>query len=252
MRHTEVVQGVEISAAASKAVRAGVRGVGLARRFRSGGGELVIFEDLSLEVRQGELVAIVGESGSGKSSLLHLLGGLDTPSAGTVYFDSDSGTTALSSLREDDLAHFRNREIGFVWQQHYLLPEFTAVENVMMPLLIAGDRQPRPRALDWLDRVGLAARSEHRAGELSGGEQQRVAMARALACGPRYLLADEPTGNLDERTGEAVFALLRQLHASAGLTSVVVTHNHRHAAGCDRILCLRQGKLEEIPAASLP
>ncbi|MGH9520233.1 MAG: ATP-binding cassette domain-containing protein, partial [Terriglobales bacterium] len=115
-----------------------------------------------------------------------------------------------------------------------------------------GDRQPRGRAVEWLQRVGLAARTEHRAGELSGGEQQRVAMARALACGPRYLLADEPTGNLDERTGEAVFAMLRALHASAGLTSIVVTHNRRHAAGCDRVLSLRQGKLEEIPVASLP
>lgn len=251
MRHTEGVHGVETAAIASKGLGAGVRAVGLARRYASGGGELVVFQDLSLEIRQGELVAIVGESGSGKSSLLHLLGGLDRPSAGAVYFDADSGTTALTSLRDDELAQFRNREIGFVWQQHYLLPEFTAAENVMMPLLISGDRQPQARALDWLEKVGLAARAHHRAGELSGGEQQRVAMARALACGPRYLLADEPTGNLDERTGAAVFDLLRQLHATAGLTSIVVTHNRQHAAGCNRILRLRQGRMEEISAAGL-
>lgn len=251
MRHTEDVQRVETAAVASKAIGARVRGVGLARRFHSGAGELVVFENLSLEVRQGELVAIVGESGSGKSSLLHLLGGLDTPSAGAVYFDADSGTTALSSLRDDELAQFRNRELGFVWQQPYLLPEFTAVENVMMPLLISGHPRPQARAAEGLHQVGLSSRADHRAGELSGGEQQRVAIARALICAPHYLLADEPTGNLDERTGAAVFDLLRQLHAEAGLTSIVVTHNRLHAARCDRILSLQQGRLEEVSAAGL-
>ncbi|MGH9417369.1 MAG: ABC transporter ATP-binding protein [Terriglobales bacterium] len=213
----------------------------LACRYRSGADVLVVFAGLSLQVNRGEMVAIVGESGTGKSSLLHLLSGLDRPSEGDVYF----GSRSLAAMGEEELAGFRNREIGFVWQQSYLLPEFTAQENVMMPLLIAGRSRPEagPQAAQWLDRVGVGARLQHRAGELSGGEQQRVAMARALVGGPSLLMADEPTGNLDERSGAALFALLRELHREQGLTSLVVTHNPSHAAQCDRCLRLHQGQL---------
>lgn len=217
----------------------------LACRYRSGAGELVVFDGLELEVGRGEMVAIVGESGTGKSSLLHLLSGLDRPSGGDVYF----GSRSLAAMGEEELAEFRNGEIGYVWQQPYLLPEFTAQENVMMPLLIRG-QQPKPaaaQARNWLERVGLAARTEHRSGELSGGEQQRVAMARALVGGPHFLMADEPTGNLDERAGAALFELIRKLHREVGLTSLLVTHNLAQARGCDRVLRLHDGRLTEEP-----
>jgi lipoprotein-releasing system ATP-binding protein len=239
--------GIEASAGASKHVGTALRAERLARRFRSGDGELVVFENLSLEIAQGEMVAIVGESGSGKSSLLHALSGLDRPSAGDVYF----GSRSLAGMGEEELAEFRNREIGFVWQQSYLLPEFTAVENVMMPLLIAGQTPATasPGAWRWLERVGLEERGTHRAGELSGGEQQRVAIARALVGTPALLMADEPTGNLDERTGAEVFALLRQLHREQRLTSLVVTHNPAHAATCDRQLRLHAGRLQPLAHA---
>lgn len=243
--HTEGVGvvGVEIRSPASKEVGAALRADGLARRFRSGTGELVVFEGLELTIRQGEMVAIVGESGTGKSSLLHLLSGLDRPSAGDVYF----GTRSLAEMSEAALADFRNREIGFVWQQPYLLPEFTALENVMLPLLIRA--LPQAQAVDhaavWLMRVGLQERGHHRAGELSGGEQQRVAIARALVGKPGVLMADEPTGNLDERAGTDVFNLLRQIHREEGLTSLVVTHNLVQARGCDRVLRLHEGRLAE-------
>ncbi len=222
-----------------------LRAEGLGRRFPSGVGELIVFEDLSLVVAKGEMVAIVGESGTGKSSLLHVLSGLDRPSSGDVYF----GSRSLAGMGEDALAEFRNREIGFVWQQSYLLPEFTAQENVMMPLLIAGRGQAEATraAQSWLKRVGVGERASHRAGELSGGEQQRVAMARALVGEPSFLMADEPTGNLDERAGAALFALLRRLHEEQGLTSLVVTHNQEQASGCDRVLRLSQGCLRREP-----
>src|SRR5208283_2472307 len=177
----------------------------LAKRYRSGEAALTVFENIDLDIERGEMLALVGESGAGKSTLLHLLGGLDTPSDGTIYY----GQKEISGLAEAGRADFRNREIGFVWQIHYLLPEFSAVENVMMPLLIRG--VPRERAaresLARLDEVGLSARASHRAGELSGGEQQRVVLARALVGKPSVLLADEPTGKLDFRTGEMVFEL---------------------------------------------
>ena len=218
-----------------------MRAEGVARRFRSGPGELVVLDGLALQVARGEMVAIVGESGTGKSSLLHVLSGLDRPSAGDVYF----GQRSLAGMAEEELAEFRNREIGFVWQQSYLLPEFTAQENVMMPLLIRGQSpaQAASTAFAWLRRVGLGERASHRAGELSGGEQQRVAMARALVGAPAFLMADEPTGNLDERTGAALFDLLRQLHREQGLTSLLVTHNLAQAGRCDRVLRLHQGQL---------
>lgn len=212
----------------------------------------MVFAQLDLAVQWGEMVAIVGESGSGKSTLLHLLSGLDRPSAGDVYFDSDKGPRSLAAMEEEELAELRNREIGFVWQQHYLLPEFTALENVMMPLLIGG--QP-PAAAEstsraWLDRVGLSPRASHRSGELSGGEQQRVALARALVGDPSFLMADEPTGNLDAATGAAVFELIRRLHseqqgARKRFASIIVTHNLHQAQSCDRVVSLMEGQLQE-------
>jgi lipoprotein-releasing system ATP-binding protein len=213
----------------------------LTKIYRSGDSDLVIFDNLNLEVQKGERLALVGESGAGKSTLLHLLGGLDRPSSGTIYYK----TKDISGLADAELADFRNREIGFVWQIHYLLPEFTALENVMMPLLIRGlpHTEAASVSLERLDEVGLQARASHRAGELSGGEQQRVVLARALVGKPSVLLADEPTGNLDFRTGEMIFQLLERLHQSHQLTSVFVTHNLSFAKRCDRVLKLDGGVL---------
>jgi lipoprotein-releasing system ATP-binding protein len=220
-----------------------IRAVNLTKRFRSGSSDLVVFEGLNLEVCQGEQLALVGESGAGKSTLLHLLGALDRPTEGTIHF----GTNELTALPDGELANFRNRELGFVWQIHYLLPEFTALENVMMPLLIRGIAQAEaaPTSLARLEEVGLASRASHRAGELSGGEQQRVVLARALVGNPRFLLADEPTGNLDFRTGDMIMGLLGELHRSHRLTSVYVTHNLSFAKRCDRVLKLEGGALLE-------
>jgi lipoprotein-releasing system ATP-binding protein len=227
-----------------------MRGVNLAKQYTSGGGEITVFSNVCFEVCAGERLALVGESGAGKSSLLYLMGGLDRPSAGTIYF----GDTDICQLPATDLADFRNREIGFVWQNHGLLPEFTALENVMMPLLIRGIGGPEaaPQAMARLDEVGLHNRASHRAGELSGGEQQRVALARALAANPRVLLADEPTGNLDYRTSEMIFELLETLHRSHRLTSIFVTHNLSFAARCDRILQLDKGFLAPWAGDGLP
>jgi lipoprotein-releasing system ATP-binding protein len=218
-----------------------IRAVDLSKKYRSGDSDLVVFANLNLEVNRGEQLALVGESGAGKSTLLHLLGGLDRPTGGRIYF----GSRELTGLVDAELADFRNREIGFVWQIHYLLPEFTALENVMMPLLIRGIpiAEAAARSLARLEEVGLQARSSHRAGELSGGEQQRVALARALVSNPKFLLADEPTGNLDFRTGEMIIGLLGELHRSHHLTSVCVTHNLSFAKRCDRILKLEAGAL---------
>jgi lipoprotein-releasing system ATP-binding protein len=218
-----------------------LRTVGLTRTYRSGASELTVFAAVDLEVEAGECVAIVGESGAGKSSLLHLVGALDRPSSGAIYFESRD----LSQLTDSQLAEFRNREVGFVWQIHYLLPEFTALENVMMPLLIRGrDHEEAEReAGAWLAEVGLGDRASHRSGELSGGEQQRAALARALVTRPKLLLADEPTGNLDLRNGEMIFDLIRQLHRSHHLTSIIVTHNLGFARRCDRVLLLEAGRL---------
>src|SRR6266571_3394498 len=221
-----------------------IRARNLSKRYRSGESELVVFEHLDLDVQQGEMLALVGESGAGKSTLLHLLGGLDRPSSGTIYY----GSKEISGLSYAEQSDFRNREIGFVWQIHYLLPEFTAKENVMMPLLIRGWTHTRAasESLTRLDEVGLRARSTHRAGELSGGEQQRVVLARALVGKPSVLLADEPTGNLDFRTGEMIFELLEGLHQSHQLTSVLVTHNLSFARRCSRTLNMEKGSL--VPA----
>jgi lipoprotein-releasing system ATP-binding protein len=225
-----------------------VRTENLAKTYLSGQSELTVFRSLNLSVAEGESVAIVGESGAGKSSLLHILGGLDRPTEGKVFF----GDKGISDLTDAELSDFRNREIGFVWQSHALLPEFTALENVMMPLLIRGvsSAEASPRAMEKLAEVGLAARSHHRAGELSGGEQQRVSLARALVAGPRVLLADEPTGNLDHKTGESVIALLDQLHRIHRLTSVIVTHNLAFARRCDRVLIMDKGRLEDCGPAT--
>jgi lipoprotein-releasing system ATP-binding protein len=183
----------------------------------------------------------VGESGAGKSTLLHLIGGLDRPSDGIIEVAGQD----ITGFSESELADFRNRQIGFVWQTHYLLPEFTAAENVMMPLLIRGVRREAAhrQAVERLREVGLGARTHHRAGELSGGEQQRVVIARALTARPRLLLADEPTGNLDYRTGNLIADLFDDLHRAHQLTSVFVTHNLEFARRCDRILRLEQGRL---------
>lgn len=204
--------------------------------------EVVVFRDLNLEVERGEMVAITGESGAGKSTLLHLLGGLDRPTSGSVKIDEFD----IAKNAELDLACFRNRRIGFVFQFHHLLPEFSAKENVMMPLLIGGmaKREAANRADVLLNRVGLAGRAGHRPGELSGGERQRVALARALVYSPSLLLADEPTGNLDQRTGDEVHALIGQLQKEEKLTAVIVTHNEKLAALCDRALRMEGGTLK--------
>ena len=217
---------------------------GLKKVFRSGETDLVLFENLSFQVAKGEMLAIVGESGAGKSTLLHILGALDRASSGDVYF----AALRLSSLSEDSAAEFRNREIGFVWQFHYLLPEFTAAENVAMPLLLRGTSQQEAKseALRWLREVGLEPRAHHRSGELSGGEQQRVSLARALITRPKLLLADEPTGDLDGRTADTVFELIARLHRDYQLTSLIATHNLAFARKCHRVLRLQRGKMEEI------
>jgi lipoprotein-releasing system ATP-binding protein len=223
---------------------AAIRAVDLSKVYRSGALDLVIFAGLNLDVEPGEKVALVGESGAGKSTLLHLLGGLDRPTEGAIYF----GQNNICSLPADELARFRNREIGFVWQIHSLLAEFTAKENVMMPLLIRGQAREaaEPVALARLDEVGLRNRAEHRAGELSGGEQQRIVLARALVGDPQVLLADEPTGSLDYRTGEMIMDLIDDLHRSRRLTSIHVTHNLNFAKRADRVLTMEQGRL--VPA----
>jgi len=215
----------------------------LSKRYSSGENEQVVLDQVSFDVAPGERLALVGESGAGKSTLLHLLGGLDRLTSGTIYYK----TKDISQLGEFELADFRNREVGFVWQIHYLLPEFTALENVMMPLLIRGQRHAgaASAAAARLEEVGLGARAGHRAGELSGGEQQRVVLARALVGNPSVLLADEPTGNLDFRTGEMIFDLLSALHRSHQLTSILVTHNLSFARRCDRVLRLEGGTLAE-------
>jgi len=217
---------------------------GLRKWYRTVHGSLDLFQDLDLEVEAGELVAIVGQSGAGKSTLLHILGALDAPSSGTVYCAS----TNVASLSAREAALFRNREIGYVWQFHYLLPEFTALENVAMPLLARGARgsEAMAQAAGWLKEVGLEDRSDHRPGELSGGEQQRVALARALVCRPRLLLADEPTGDLDGTTAMRIFELIEGLHRSHHLTSVLVTHNMDLAERCTRTLRLANGQLKAL------
>jgi len=217
---------------------------GLSKSYAVGGTRLTVLKDLELSLARGEMVAIVGASGVGKSTLLHVLGGLDAPDAGAVRI----GDVDLGHLTDDALVAYRNRHVGFVFQFHHLLPEFSAVENAEMPLRIARKRaaECRERAGDLLVRVGLGERLEHRPGMLSGGEQQRVAIARALVMHPTLLLADEPTGDLDEHTAETLHDLLKEMHREHGLTSVIATHNPKLAAACDRILRLEDGKLRGV------
>ena len=217
---------------------------GIRKSYTAGGRQLVVLRDLDLAVESGEMVAIVGASGVGKSTLLHVLGGLDRVEAGTIVI----GDAALTTLPDPDVVAFRNRHVGFVFQFHHLLPEFTAVENAEMPMRIARAPQgeARARSEELLRRVGLGERLHHRPGMLSGGEQQRVAVARALVMQPAVLLADEPTGDLDEQTAVSLHELLRDMHQSYHLTSVIATHNPRLAAACDRVLRLYEGQL--VPA----
>jgi lipoprotein-releasing system ATP-binding protein len=221
----------------------------LKKSYGSGERTLPILVDANLSLRRGEMVAIVAPSGAGKSTLLHLLAALDTPTSGTVYF----GTKAIETNVDSAVAEFRNRSVGFLWQRHQLLPDFTAAENVAMPLLLRGEdfTSTLATARKWLAEVGLANRADHRAGELSGGEQQRVAIARALVTEPAVLLADEPTGDLDEQNAWAVFELLERLHRAHQLTSLIATHNLALAARCDRILDLEHGVLRTREAAAL-
>ena len=214
---------------------------GLNKTYQTGSARLHVLRDVQVDVARGEMVALVGASGVGKSTLLHLLGGLDRADAGSIRV----GDTDLLSLADPALVAFRNRNVGFVFQFHHLLPEFDATENVEMPMRIA--KMPldeaRARSTELLERVGLGDRLDHRPGMLSGGEQQRVAVARSLVMRPALLLADEPTGDLDEVTGDALHALLREMHAEHGLTSIIATHNPRLAAACDRIVRLERGQL---------
>jgi lipoprotein-releasing system ATP-binding protein len=218
---------------------------GVVKSYPVGGAPLTVLRNLDLEVVAGEMVAIMGASGVGKSTLLHVLGGLDRVDQGMVTIDG----VELTALPDVELVAFRNRRVGFVFQFHHLLPEFSALENAEMPMRIA--RMPmagaRPRAEELLRRVGLGERLVHRPGMLSGGEQQRVAVARALVMRPAVLLADEPTGDLDEATADSLHALLREMHQAYGLTSIIATHNPRLAAACDRILRLEGGRLVPTP-----
>jgi lipoprotein-releasing system ATP-binding protein len=226
-----------------------VQAFALEKRYVDGPTVVQVLAGLDLAVDAGERVAIVGESGVGKSTLLHLLGALDRPTGGRLFFDGED----VFARSDAELAEFRNREVGFVFQFHHLLGDFTALENVMLPSLIA--REPfaatRVRATALLERVGLKDRLAHRPGQLSGGEQQRVAVARALTQRPRLLLADEPTGNLDPATGEEVQQLLLELNREDGSTLVVATHNDRLAAAMERTLRLAGGLLHEERAAPL-
>lgn len=213
----------------------------LYKSFPMGGQILTVLKGVNLQIQRGELIAIVGASGAGKSTLLHIIGTLDRPTTGTVHFDGQD----MFQMSEGEQAEFRNRRIGFVFQFHHLLPEFTALENVCMPALIQR-RHPEdiePEAIALLQEVGLGARLHHKPGELSGGEQQRVAVARALLQKPDLVLADEPTGNLDTRTGEALFAMMRELNKARGTTFVIVTHNDKLSAQTDRIVYMQDGQI---------
>src|SRR5579871_6625447 len=216
----------------------------LRKSYGAGASEIVVLSGVNVSVEPGELIAIVGPSGAGKSTFLHLLAALDTPTSGTVYFEGK----AIDSFREMELADYRNRSIGFVWQRHHLLADFTAAENVAMPLLMRGAKYDEALETSerWLQEVGLGARLSQRAGELSGGEQQRVAIARALVQEPALLLADEPTGDLDERNAMSVFELMQRLHREHRLTSILATHNTVLAGRADRVLRLEHGKLQPV------
>jgi len=213
----------------------------LYKSFPMGGQTLTVLKGVNLQIQRGELIAIVGPSGAGKSTLLHIIGTLDRPTTGTVRFDAQD----IFHMSEGEQADFRNRRIGFVFQFHHLLPEFTALENACMPALVQRRRQVdiEPEAITLLQEVGLGARLHHKPGELSGGEQQRVAVARALLQKPDLVLADEPTGNLDTHAGEALFAMMRELNKARGTTFVIVTHNDKLSAQADRIVHMQDGQI---------
>jgi lipoprotein-releasing system ATP-binding protein len=216
---------------------------GLVKGYPSGGLYLPVLQETDLDVAEGEMIAILGASGVGKSTLLHVLGTLDEPEKGHLRV----GTEDVFSLAEPDRTRLRNRTIGYIFQFHHLLPEFTAIENVMMPLLIARTppQDAKVRARKLLELLGLSEREHHRPAQLSGGEQQRVAVARALVQEPRLVLADELTGNLDKHASDELIELLRQFHRERGLTSILVTHNEKIASICDRILTMEEGRLIE-------
>ncbi len=222
-----------------------IRASQLVKGYSTPAGYVPVLQELCLDVAEGEMLAIVGASGVGKSTLLHVLGTLDRPESGQVSFAGED----VFALSEARLREFRNASIGFVFQFHHLLPEFSALENVMMPLLIARqpERQARARAAELLETLGLSQRAEHRPSALSGGEQQRVAVARALARAPRLLLADEPSGNLDRETGHRLHELLRRLNRERGLSLALVTHDQELARSCDRVVRLEAGRL--VPLA---
>jgi lipoprotein-releasing system ATP-binding protein len=214
----------------------------LKKSFSSPAGELPVLKGIDISIEEGEMVAVVGASGVGKSTLLHIMGTLDKPTSGSITYDG----TDVFTMAERELTAFRNRTIGFVFQFHHLLPEFTALENVMMPSLIRGGTgwdKAREKALSLLDELGISGRQTHRPGELSGGEQQRVAVARALALSPKVVLADEPTGNLDTATGEELFKLLVRLNEQRGTTFVVVTHNESLSRRCHRVFEMVDGRV---------
>jgi lipoprotein-releasing system ATP-binding protein len=251
MTHSDSNPDQAMHQAPSSALRSAevvLEGRSLKKVYGSGERSLAVLADANLSLRRGEMVAIVAPSGAGKSTLLHLLAALDTPTSGTVYF----ATKAIETNVDAAVAEYRNRAVGFLWQRHQLLPDFTAAENVAMPLLLRGENftSALATARKWLAEVGLENRAEHRAGELSGGEQQRVAIARALVTEPAVLLADEPTGDLDEQNAWAVFELLERMHRTHQLTSLIATHNLALAARCDRVLGLEHGVLRTRKAAA--
>jgi len=219
----------------------------LSKNFITDRGRVDVLKEIDLDIRAGERIAVVGASGAGKTTLMHLLGGLDRPSSGSVLFAEKN----IFNYSAQELDAFRNRSIGFVFQFHQLLPEFSALENVMMPALIGRSpaKQAEAKASEILTAVGLGHRLDHKPGQLSGGEQQRVAIARSLIMSPKLLLADEPTGNLDSATSDEILALLDRLHAERDLTIIVVTHSEKVAGHMDRVIRMVDGCLDGQPAA---
>jgi lipoprotein-releasing system ATP-binding protein len=220
-----------------------IRTKGLTKTFPAPAGDLLVLRGIDMHIRPGEFVSVMGASGAGKSTLLHILGTLDMPTSGDIVI----GGRNVMSMPEPELTSFRNSTVGFVFQFHHLLPEFTALENTMMPALINGiaRKKASEKASSLLGELGLSGRLEHRPGELSGGEQQRVAVARALVMGPKVVLADEPTGNLDTSTGNELFGLLRKLNKQQGATVLIVTHNEALSAQCDRVLVMTDGTISD-------